>query len=83
MFFEAYFVFFISILVMELGDKTQLAVINLAATNKSSLRIFIGATGLAVVLGIKLVAKTPRNLLKKIAAILFIAIGILTILEII
>lgn len=70
--------------VAEMGDKTQLAVITLAAQTRSPVSVFLGAAiALAVVsllgvaVGTLLGEYLPADLLHKLAAIAFIAIGVL------
>jgi Ca2+/H+ antiporter, TMEM165/GDT1 family len=80
---------FALLFVAELGDKTQLAVINMTAKHKTPLPVFIGAvlalslvTGIGVVLGEGLTRIVPTNVLQKIAAVLFVGMGILMWFEI-
>jgi len=68
----------------ELGDKTQLAVINMTCKHQKPLAIFLGATAalatvtLIGVLGGEAITRVvPAQLLGKISAILFIVLGIL------
>jgi putative Ca2+/H+ antiporter (TMEM165/GDT1 family) len=75
---------FALLFVAELGDKTQLAVINMTAKHKTPLPVFIGAvlalslvTAIGVVLGEGLTRIVPTNVLQKIAAVLFVGMGIL------
>ena len=75
---------FALLFVAELGDKTQLAVINMTAKHKSPLPVFLGAvlalslvTAIGVVLGEGLTRLVPTNVLQKIAAVLFVGMGIL------
>lgn len=70
--------------IAEMGDKTQLAVITLAAQTRSPVSVFLGAAfALAVVsllgvaLGTLLGQYLPENLLHKLAAVAFIVIGAL------
>ena len=72
-----------TIFVAELGDKTQLAAIMMTSKTKLPLSVFIGAslalclvTLLGVLFGEALVAMIPHNVLKKGAALAFIAIGL-------
>ncbi len=74
---------FITVFLSELGDKTQLATLLFATTNKDRLTVFIGsslalifASGLAVILGDFISKNVNMNILKNIAGIGFIAIGI-------
>ncbi len=82
-------VIFGSVLLAELGDKTQLATM-LYATDKSirPLHVFLAAaaalivsTFLAVVFGEAVTRVLPERTLKLIAGIGFIAVGIWTILS--
>jgi len=67
----------------ELGDKTQLAVLTLAAQTKKPGAVFLGsvaaltaATFLAVVFGQLVDQWIPQNLIRKTAAVVFIIMGI-------
>ncbi|MHB0876325.1 MAG: TMEM165/GDT1 family protein [Anaerolineae bacterium] len=80
---------FALLFVAELGDKTQLAVINMTAKHKSPLPVFLGAvlalslvTAIGVLLGEGLTRIVPTNVLQKIAAVLFVGMGILMWFEI-
>jgi putative Ca2+/H+ antiporter (TMEM165/GDT1 family) len=75
---------FALLFVAELGDKTQLAVISMTAKHKMPIWIFVGATlalaavTLIGVLGGELVTRIiPEMVLRKIAAVLFVGMGIL------
>lgn len=68
----------------ELGDKTQLAVISMTAKHKMPLYIFVGAalalaavTALGVLGGEMLTRVIPEAVLRKIAAVLFVGMGVL------
>jgi putative Ca2+/H+ antiporter (TMEM165/GDT1 family) len=68
----------------ELGDKTQLAVFTLVAKHKEPLPIFLGAalalvlvTGIGAVVGQGVAALVPEETLKKGAAVMFVALGVL------
>ncbi len=72
-----------TIFLAELGDKTQLATIMMTSKTKLPLSVFIGAslalclvTLAGVLFGEGLIAIIPQNILKKVAALAFIAIGI-------
>ncbi len=72
-----------TIFLAELGDKTQLATIMMTSKTKLPLSVFIGAslalclvTMAGVVFGEGLIAIIPQNILKKVAALAFIAIGV-------
>jgi putative Ca2+/H+ antiporter (TMEM165/GDT1 family) len=75
---------FALLFVAELGDKTQLAVINMTAKHKMPIWVFIGATlALAAVtavgvLGGELLTQfIPEQTLRKVAAALFVLMGVL------
>jgi putative Ca2+/H+ antiporter (TMEM165/GDT1 family) len=73
------------IFLAELGDKTQLAVITLSASTKRPLSIFLGGslamvllTGIGSAAGEMVTKYVPDHVLSKVAAGLFIIIGIWT-----
>jgi putative Ca2+/H+ antiporter (TMEM165/GDT1 family) len=75
---------FALLFVAELGDKTQLAVISMTAKHKMPLMVFLGAslalvtvTALGVLGGELLTRIIPEAVLHKIAAGLFVLMGIL------
>ena len=75
---------FLTLFLAELGDKTQLAVIVLTARTDAKLAVFLGASLalvlvslLGVLLGGALSQYVPTELLQRIAALVFIAIGVL------
>ena len=73
-----------ALFVAELGDKTQLAVITLAAKHRDPLSVFIGA-GVALLLvtalgaaGGELITRViPAELLRRVAAVAFVVMGVL------
>ncbi len=76
---------FAAIFVAELGDKTQIAMISMSATSKNPFSIFLGGatalvllTGIAVVAGEVVTRYVPEAVLSKVAAVLFVLIGIWT-----
>jgi len=76
---------FATVFVAELGDKTQLAALGLAAKSPSKLAVFIGsatalvATSLiAVVAGGTVARYIPPMYLQRGSAILFVALGVWT-----
>jgi len=76
---------FAAIFIAELGDKTQIAVITMSASSKHPLSIFIGGsiamvllTGIAVVGGEIVTRYISATVLSKVAAVLFVLIGIWT-----
>lgn len=75
---------FALLFVAELGDKTQLAVFSMAAKHKMPLWVFLGAvlalaavTGIGVLGGELLTRLIPEAVLRKIAALLFVGMGVL------
>jgi putative Ca2+/H+ antiporter (TMEM165/GDT1 family) len=75
---------FALLFVAELGDKTQLAVISMTAKHKMPLWVFLGAslalvavTAIGVLLGGALTRIIPEEILHKIAALLFVGMGVL------
>jgi Ca2+/H+ antiporter, TMEM165/GDT1 family len=72
-----------TIFLAELGDKTQLATIMMTSKTRLPLSVFAGAslalclvTLVGVLLGEGLIAVIPQNILTKVAALAFIAIGL-------
>ena len=72
------------IFLAEMGDKTQLAAMTMAAQTKRPWAVFIGATvalaavsALGVIVGSVIGDYIPLLWVKRIAAIAFIAIGVL------
>ena len=72
-----------TIFLAELGDKTQLAAILMTSKTKLPLSVFTGAslalclvTLAGVLFGEGLIAVIPQNILKKVASLAFIAIGL-------
>ncbi|OPX22213.1 MAG: hypothetical protein B1H02_06465 [Candidatus Latescibacteria bacterium 4484_107] len=73
-----------TIILAELGDKTQLAAIMMTCKTARPLSVFVGAvaaltivTLLGVVFGEGLMRIVPEHLLKNVAAGVFIVIGVL------
>ncbi len=80
---KIFFTTFGMIFLAELGDKTQLATIMMTSKTRLPLSVFIGAslalclvTLIGVLFGEGLIAVIPQNLLKKGAALAFIAVGL-------
>jgi Ca2+/H+ antiporter, TMEM165/GDT1 family len=76
---------FAALFLAELGDKTQIAVIIMAASSKRPWSIFLGGslalvvlTGVGILAGEAVTKLVPEWLLKKTAALLFITIGLWT-----
>jgi putative Ca2+/H+ antiporter (TMEM165/GDT1 family) len=79
-----FFTTFALLFVAELGDKTQLAVFSMTAKHRSPFWIFAGATlalaavTLLGVLGGELLTRfIPEMVLRKVAAALFVLMGLL------
>lgn len=79
---------FVTIFLAELGDKTQLASISLAAQSKSPLWVFLGAmaafgavTLIGVTLGVFLTRFIPESYIRIASGLIFIIIGTLTLLN--
>jgi putative Ca2+/H+ antiporter (TMEM165/GDT1 family) len=75
------------IFVAEMGDKTQLAAITLVAKTKEPVAVFLGATLaltavslIGVTGGSALASYINPDLLRKVAALAFIAIGVVMLL---
>ncbi|MDQ3817500.1 MAG: TMEM165/GDT1 family protein [Acidobacteriota bacterium] len=80
----AFWTTFGALFLAEMGDKTQLTAITLAAQTQSPLSVFLGAAFalalvslIGIVVGTALGKYLPENLLHKVAASAFIIIGIL------
>jgi putative Ca2+/H+ antiporter (TMEM165/GDT1 family) len=76
------------IFLAEMGDKTQLAAMTMAAETKKPWAVFIGASvalacvsALGVLVGAMLGNYVPLEWVKRIAAIAFIVIGVLMLLD--
>lgn len=74
--------------IAELGDKTQLAALSLAARFDSFFQVWLGATlgmflanGLAIALGVLAGKRLPERWLKRVSGALFIGFGIWTLVE--
>jgi putative Ca2+/H+ antiporter (TMEM165/GDT1 family) len=70
--------------IAELGDKTQLAVLTMTCQHQRPLPIFLGATAaltlvtlIGVLCGQGLTQFVPADLLRKVAAVAFVIVGIL------
>ncbi|MFW9927977.1 MAG: TMEM165/GDT1 family protein [Candidatus Thorarchaeota archaeon] len=75
---------FIAILIMELGDKTQLLTISLASLYVAPIEVWIGSflalitvAWIGILLGGFIARKVPKFYLKLISVVLFILVGIL------
>lgn len=76
------------IFLAEMGDKTQLAAMTMAAETKKPWAVFIGASialacvsALGVLVGAVLGNYVPLEWVKRVAAVAFIVIGILILLD--
>ena len=74
---------FITVFVAELGDKTQLATLTISGTSKKPLAVFLGsacalvfASLLGAITGGSISTFVPEVILKSIASITFLLIGI-------
>jgi putative Ca2+/H+ antiporter (TMEM165/GDT1 family) len=79
---------FSAILLAEIGDKTQIAVLTLTASSNRPLSVFIGAgtalltgTLLGVLVGVPITEVLPAPYLRKVGAGVFIAIGAAILLD--
>jgi putative Ca2+/H+ antiporter (TMEM165/GDT1 family) len=71
-----------AVFLAELGDKTQLATMALAADSRSKLTVFVGASlalvvaaGLGVLVGDSIARFVPPQWIQRGAAVLFVGIG--------
>lgn len=78
------FTAFATLLLAELGDKTQLAVLSLSAKTGKPLSVFVGAavalvfiTLIAAFIGVVATRVVPADYLRKGAASLFVFLGVL------
>ena len=76
------------VFLAEMGDKTQLAVITLTARTQAPVSVFLGAsfalvavTLLGALAGGAITRFVPAEVLQKVAAAAFIAIGVLMLLR--
>jgi putative Ca2+/H+ antiporter (TMEM165/GDT1 family) len=76
------------IFLAEMGDKTQLAAMTMAAQTKRPWAVFLGASlalaavsALGVIVGATLGNYVPLEWVKRIAAVAFIVIGVLMLLN--
>lgn len=83
--FSGFLIPFISIALAELGDKTQLIILLLAAKTKHHVLLASGimaaffiVDGLAILLGSWITAVIPLSWLKLVAGLLFVFFGVLT-----
>ncbi|HEX7296299.1 MAG TPA: TMEM165/GDT1 family protein [Pyrinomonadaceae bacterium] len=76
------------IFLAEMGDKTQLAAMTMSAQTKKPWAVFLGASlalaavsALGVIVGATLGNYIPLEWIKRIAAVAFIVIGVLMLLD--
>ncbi|HEY0547180.1 MAG TPA: TMEM165/GDT1 family protein [Pyrinomonadaceae bacterium] len=81
---SAFWTTFSLLVIAEMGDKTQLAAITIAAETRSPVSVFLGAalaltlvSLIGVAVGTLLGNYLPEKLLHNIAAVAFIVIGVL------
>lgn len=79
---------FALIFLAELGDKTQLATLTMAASGKSRFLVFLGAAGalvttsaIAVLLGEGIARVVPELWIKRLAGVAFVVLGTRFLLE--
>ncbi len=79
----------IAFFVAELGDKTQLATISLAAKYSSFIGVWLGSTlgmvvadGLAIIVGIVAGKRIPERIIKFVSAGIFALFGIIAIVQV-
>lgn len=80
---------FVTFFLAEMGDKTQIATIALAAHFAAPFMVVVGTTlGMlladvpAVVIGDRFAARIPMKLVHSIAAVIFLMLGLLTLIEV-
>lgn len=78
---------FVAFFLVEIGDKTQIATVALAARYASTAAVVVGTTaGMlianvpAVYLGNRLLRRVPLRLLQRIAAAIFVVMGVMVLL---
>jgi putative Ca2+/H+ antiporter (TMEM165/GDT1 family) len=79
---------FLMIFLAELGDKTQLATFAFASQSKSPLSVFLGASLalvlsslIGVLIGGLIGRFVPERIMKVLAAVVFLAFGVWTLVE--
>jgi len=85
---NAYLTGFLFIFIMELGDKTQILTITLASIYSSPVEVWIGSflalislAWMGVTFGAIITKKVPKLYIKLVSAIIFIIIGIITLIS--
>ena len=81
---------FTTVFVAELGDKTQVATLLLSAQSGTPIIVFIGASFalvmsslLGVLVGSYLSSKVQPSLFKRIASVIMIGIGLISLIELV
>ncbi len=79
---------FIMISMMELGDKSQLAIIGLSAESGEGILVLLGAilafaviTLIGVGLGHEISKRVEENIIRKVSAAIFIVLGVIFVLQ--
>ena len=82
--FKLFSAAFVTLFLAELGDKTQLAVITMTSKTGAAVSVFLGAslalilvTLLGVLFGATIANYLPTEWIQRVAAVAFIAIGVL------
>ena len=83
-----FLLFFLTIILSEFGDKTQLVILSLASKTKHKLDVFWGAffafiflDGIAIFFGVMLSNMIPKDILIGISSMIFLIYGALTFLS--
>jgi putative Ca2+/H+ antiporter (TMEM165/GDT1 family) len=81
--FKLFLATFASIFLAELGDKTQLATLSMAASSPSRMTVFLASSlalvvtsAIAVLGGEALARIVPPNVIQRAAGVLFVVIGV-------
>lgn len=79
---------FLLVFIAEIGDKTQIAAFSMAARHGAIVSVIIGgslalvlSTLAAVILGKFLASRLPRNSIRIVSGIIFIAAGVITLIR--
>jgi len=86
--FSPFWTVAIAFFLAELGDKTMLATVTLAAQYQSFIPVWLGSTfgmvaadAVAIIVGILLGKKLPENIIKWVSAAIFTGFGIFALVE--
>lgn len=84
---QVFWITFGTVFLAEIGDKTQLAALTMTADTKAPVAVFLGAsmalclaTLIGVAVGGLLTQYVPDHIIKKVAGLAFIVIGVLILL---